>query len=311
MAQNSITGFIECTGECYTKLPKPYSKRKLNINSLEHLSYRIGFTISELEKVASRAESLYNFVNELKKSGGFREISKPHYRLKTIQHSIHKLLQEITISNSAHGGIKCKSSLTNAKIHCAQKFLLKLDLKNYFPNISHHAVFNMFHKKLGCSPPVASLLTRLTTVKKQVPQGGSTSTDIANIVFRDTDARLEGLAKKFGLNYTRYVDDICFSGKDIPEQFTRSAEQIIENSGFVLNSQKKLLLDGSMPKIITGLSVNRKKPNVPRNIRREVRKQTFILRKHKVPDLSEAEQNILEKRIKGKEAYIRYINKNK
>lgn len=292
-------------------MPKPYSKRKLNINSLKHLSYRIGFPISRLEKVASSAESLYKFVDEPKKSGGFREISKPHYRLKIIQSSIHKLLREIMVSDSVHGGIKGKSSLTNAKIHCDQKFLLKLDLKNYFPNISHYAVFNMFRNKLGCSPLVASLLTRLTTVKGQVPQGGPMSTDIANIVFRDTDVRLEGLAKKFELNYTRYVDDIGFSGKDIPEKFIRTAEHIIENSGFILNPQKTLLLGSSAPKIITGLSVNRKKPNVPRNIRKEVRKQSFILKKFKNKDLSEDEQNILEQRIKGKEAYILYINKNK
>jgi RNA-directed DNA polymerase len=105
--------------------------------------------------------------------------------------------------------------------------LLNLDLKNFFPSISHYKVYELFHKKLDCAPKVASLLTRLSTVKGQVPQGGPMSTDIANLVMRRTDRRLRKLAKKFNINYTRFVDDISFSGKDIPTRFVIIAKEII------------------------------------------------------------------------------------
>ncbi|MBW2470354.1 MAG: RNA-directed DNA polymerase [Deltaproteobacteria bacterium] len=185
-------------------MPDPYSKNKLDIKTLKHLSKRLGFPVSELQEIASCAESLYKFDKKPKKNGGFREISKPNFRLKRVQSAIHKLLREARISNSAHGGIKGRSNLTNAKVHCNQSLLLNMDLKNFFPSISHYKVFELFHKELGCSESVASLLTKLTTVKGQVPQGGPMSTDLANLVFRKTDLRLEGLAKKFGLNFTRY-----------------------------------------------------------------------------------------------------------
>jgi RNA-directed DNA polymerase len=290
-------------------LPKPYSKNKLDIKTLKHLSKRLGFTISVLQEIASCSKFLYKFDKEPKKNGGFREISKPHFRLKRVQSAIHKLLQEIRVSNSAHGGIKCRSNLTNAKVHCNQSLLLNLDLRNYFPSISHYRVFELFHKKLGCSESVASLLTKLTTVKGQVPQGSPMSTDLANLVFREIDLRLEGLTKQFGLNFTRYIDDLSFSGKDIPQKFIRLANQIIDQSGFVLNPEKEILSDHSMPKIVTGLSVNRKRPNVPRNVRREVRRQAYLFQKHDAPKLTEYDAYIRDQQISGKMSYINYINK--
>ena len=247
-------------------MPKPYSKTRLNLKSTKHLSLRLGIPEQELKSVSLKAESLYSFDKAPKKNGGFREISKPHPRLKKIQSSIHRLLLEVRVANSAHGGIKGRSNLTNAQVHCNKCFLLNLDFTTFFPNISHYRVFGLFHKELGCSPEVASLLTRLTTVKGQVPQGGSMSTDIANLVMRSTDKRLEGLSKEFGITYTRYVDDMSFSGNTIPENFIRLSKQIISQSEFTLNSDKEMIADAPKPKIVTGLSVSRKRPNVPRKI---------------------------------------------
>jgi RNA-directed DNA polymerase len=196
-------------------------------------------------------------------------------------------------------------------VHCNQKLLLNLDLKSFFPSISHYKVFELFHKKLGCSEPVASLLTKLSTIKGQVPQGGPMSTDLANLVFRDTDLRLEGLAKQFGINFTRYVDDLSFSGKDIPLNFINLAKQIIDQSGFVLNPEKEIFSDSSMPKVVTGLSVGRKRPNVPRHIRREVRKQAYLFQKYEAQILTEDEGFSRAQQIRGKISYINYINRKR
>jgi hypothetical protein len=70
--------------------------------------------VKELERIAEQAEHLYKFDKEPKKDGSFRDISKPSYRLKRIQSAIHHLLREIKVSESAHGGIKGRSNLTNA-----------------------------------------------------------------------------------------------------------------------------------------------------------------------------------------------------
>ncbi len=165
-------------------MPKPYSKKYLNLKSLEHLSHRLGFHLGELQRIAAKAESLYSFEKEPKKSGGFRDISKPHHTLKKIQKAIHRLLKEVKISDCAHGGISGRSNLTNAQRHCNQKWVLNLDFKSFFPSISNYQVNNLFLRELRCSPAVASLLTRLCTVRGQLPQGGCMSTDIANLVCR-------------------------------------------------------------------------------------------------------------------------------
>ena len=285
-----------------------FSKITLDLNTLDHLSHRLGFPLDELQKTASQAEDLYRFDKEPKKNGGFRIISKPHRRLKRIQKSIHDLLKEIVLPLSAHGGVKGRSNLTNAQLHCKQRFLLNLDLKNFFPNISHYKVFELFHRKLKCSPAVASLLTRLTTVKGQVPQGGPMSTDIANLVMRDTDQRLESLSAKYNINYTRFVDDISFSGKSLPDAFIAAAKEIISQSGFQLNADKESLKASSGAKQVTGLSVNRRKPNVPRDKRREVRKEAYVFGKYGRNQLEGSIYNERDQQIKGKLAYIDYIN---
>lgn len=135
------------------------------------------------------------------------------------------------------------------------------------------------------------------------------STNIANLVMRSTDKRLEGLSKEFGITYTRYVDDMSFSGNTIPENFIRLSKQIISQSGFTLNSDKEMMADAPKPKIVTGLSVSRKRPNVPRKIRREIRKEAYIFENFEAINMKEAERYRREQQIQGKTGYLCYINK--
>ena len=290
---------------------KYHSVEILDINSLKHLSLRLGFPKDILAKIASKAEHLYTFDKEPKKSGGFRKISKPHKKLKEIQSAIHRLLGEVSVSDCAHGGIKGRSNLTNAQPHCNQRFLLNLDLKNFFPSISHYKVYELFHRTLRCSSIVASLLTRLTTVNRQVPQGGPMSTGLVNLILRQTDRRLEKLAKQYNINYTRFVDDISFSGEFIPQKFKKTAKEIIQQSGFQLNPSKEALKDNSEQKLVTGLSVNRKRPNVPRSVRRQVRKEAHQFEKYNQGIMSASGRKKRDQQIKGKIAYINYINRNR
>ncbi|SPD74275.1 RNA-directed DNA polymerase (Retron-type reverse transcriptase) [uncultured Desulfobacterium sp.] len=291
-------------------MKKSKVKRTLNINSVKHLSYHLGFPPSEILQVASGAENLYNFKEAPKKSGGVREISIPRKRLKRIQTSIHTLLAKIAMPDCAHGGIKGRSNLTNAQPHCNKRFLLNLDLKNFYPSISHYMVYALFHKTLKCSSEVSSILTKLTTVKGQVPQGGSMSTDIANLVLRELDKRIGKLSTLYGITYTRYVDDISLSGNFIPDIFIRKIKQIVLQTGFQLKTEKEALRGPSEPKYVTGLSVNRKKPNVPRLTRREVRKEAYLFNRFPEKNLEDFLFTKKYQQIKGKLAYIDYIKQN-
>ena len=189
-------------------MPEFYFKRSLDIRDKKHLAYRLGASPEYLEELASRAESLYSFKLEEKKSGGYREISKPKRELKGIQKKIEKLLKEVKLHDSAHCGIREKSNLTNAVVHCGQKWVFSMDFTKFFPNISHHMVYHMFRDYMNCSPEVARLLTRLSTVKEAVPQGGPMSVAIANLVCLRLDDRLCNFAERFCLATTRGIATI-------------------------------------------------------------------------------------------------------
>lgn len=291
-------------------MPEPYSRSKLNLNTPQHLALRLGFPLNEILYVSEKVSSFYKFKQEPKKSGGFREISMPYPRLKKIQSAIHKLLTEISVSDAAHGSIKKRSNLTNAKVHCNTKQVINFDITNFFPNIPHYRVYNLFHRILGCSPPVASILTKLSTVNSQVPQGGPMSPDIANLVLRIADQEFLQIANKFNLKYTRYIDDMTFSGAIIPDCFIELVGKIISRNGLRLNKNKEQFMKNGMAQQVTGLNVNRKKPTVPRVVRREVMKENYVFTKFEANSLDEATRYSKSQKIKGRLAYIDYINKN-
>jgi hypothetical protein len=291
-------------------MPAPYSKPYLEIRTLKHLSYRLGISIRELEDVAASIDECYKMRKRRKKDGEFRILSVPIQQLKKIQGRIHQLLKEIIISDAAHCGIKTRSNLTNAKKHCGKQTLLNLDFKKFFDNISHHRVYHMFLHDMKCSPEVARLLTRLSTFNSGVPQGGRMSTDIANLVSGPLDRRLSGLAQKYNITYTRYCDDLSFSGQIIPVSFVKKVKEIIFQCGFKLKKEKEVICKKDRPQIVTGLLVNGESPRVPRSVRKKFKSEIYIFEKYEAHTLT---KNLYKRRvlqIEGKKAYLRYIEES-
>lgn len=288
-------------------MPKPYSKKHLSIRRLRDLSFRLNLPIKLLEKIAQNTEKYYKFRYKRKSNGKFREICIISRPLKDIQKAIHRLLREIYLPLSVHGGVKGKSNITNASVHCKKNFLLNLDLEKYFPSISHHRVYGLFRNELNCSPDVARLLTKLCTVKDKVPQGASMSTDIANLVFRKTDYRLDGLAKKLRLDNSRYIDDISFSGHDISQSYLNIIKSIIKDSGFKLNDEKEEVKGRHERQVITGLSIKYKMPRVPRKKKRQWRKEKHIFEKFELKTSSEEDRAKKMLQIDGRSNYINFI----
>lgn len=288
-------------------MPKPYSKKHLSIRRLRDLSFRLNLPIKLLEKIAQNTEKYYKFRYKRKPNGKFREICIISRPLKDIQKAIHRLLREIYLPLSVHGGVKGKSNITNASVHCKKNFLLNLDLEKYFPSISHHRVYGLFRNELNCSPDVARLLTKLCTVKDKVPQGASMSTDIANLVFRKTDYRLDGLAKKLRLDNSRYIDDISFSGHDISQSYLNIIKSIIKDSGFKLNDEKEEVKGRHERQVITGLSIKYKMPRVPRKKKRQWRKEKHIFEKFELKTSSEEDRAKKMLQIDGRSNYVNSI----
>lgn len=295
--------------ESLRKLSSKKKKNTLDIQTLKHLAYRLNISSEVLCKVAEIKDTQYRYWYKTKKKGNKRKISSPLPRLKRIQKSIQKLLNTIVLSNNAHGGIKGRSNFSNAEVHSKNTYVYSLDFKNFYPNISHHRVFHLFRHELNCSPVVSSLLTKLCTINGEVPQGGPMSTDIANLVCRDLDNRVENLSCKYNIKYTRYVDDMYFSGEYIPKAFRKKLKEIIGSSCFKLNDDKETLLGKHQSQLVTGLSINNKKPNVPRKIKRKWRQEKYFFEKYGAKELSIAEKVKMHDRLRGKFNYMEQIIK--
>jgi RNA-directed DNA polymerase len=179
------------------------------------------------------ADTVWHYVRYTipKSNGGKRTILAPKPELKAIQRKIlSALLERTTVSPMAHGFVKERSIITNAKQHVGREYVLRLDLKDFFPSITFKRVRGMFIS-LGYSFAVASVLALLCTEyhrepfdrdgtiyhvsigKRHLVQGAPTSPSLSNLIAYHLDYRLHGLATKRNFTYTRYADDLIFFGR--------------------------------------------------------------------------------------------------
>lgn len=228
-------------------------------------------------------EKLYiTFRIPKKKRGEFRTIDAPNPTLKGIQQCLNYIFQQIYIPNkSAVGFVPNRSIVDGAKVHTSQKFVYNIDLKDFFPSISSGRLYKRLQSKPFClNPQIASLVSDLCCYKNAenklvLPQGAPTSPTITNFICERLDRKLCKLARAYGLKYTRYADDITFSGmKNIFSEngkFCKSLRNIIENEEhFTINKDKSRLCHIGMRQEVTGLTVN-EKVNVSRKYVKQLR----------------------------------------
>jgi len=218
-------------------------------------------------------DTLYNTFEIPKKSGGKRIILAPNNSLKIIQRCLALLLQAgYQPTLSVNGFVPERSVVTNATIHANKKFVLNIDLENFFPNISYGRVQAVLQlKPLALQPTIAGYIAKLACYEGFLPQGAPTSPVLSNLICQRLDRRIEALVKSHKIFYTRYADDLTLSC-DEPFQngFLNHLDQIIQKEGFTLNMQKLRLQLRNSRQEVTGLTVN-DKVNVSRKYLREVR----------------------------------------
>lgn len=232
-----------------------------------------------------------------KKSGKDRIINAPAKGLKLIQQCLNEILQTYyQINDNACGFIPDRSIVYGAKLHTDKPFVLNIDLKDFFDTITFPRVkkvltlppFNLKGNKEPLAFIIASLCChpksvakvgengeKTTEIKQVLPQGAPTSPILTNIVCRNLDRHLAGLAKRFKANYSRYADDITFSAhKNIFQQdsvFMLELKRIIEDEqGLTINPEKTRVQSKRQRQEVTGLVVN-KKVNVSQRYVKQVR----------------------------------------
>lgn len=250
------------------------------IFELEHLSLLVGIKYEFLLKMVSGSSSFYRSFSIKKRSGGSRLIEAPYPSLLSCQDWIYKnILLGQTVHACAHGYVPGKSIFSNAKAHLNTQTLLKMDLKDFFPSVGIGWVVNFF-SSLGYAKNVSYFLAALCCNNGRLVQGASTSPYLTNILLRGLDERLLQLSTRYGLNYTRYADDLTFSGAYISTNFIDIIGSVVTDYGLVINDSKTRLLINKNKKIVTGLSVSGSKLRITRELRRSIKKDVFYIGKY-------------------------------
>jgi len=199
-----------------------------------------------------------------------RMIRPPKHDLKVIQRSINRnILSKIELVSNVHGGVKGKSNISNAKSHQGKKFILTTDLQEFYPGIKSARVYGFFLEQ-GYSNFMSSWLTKLTTWKNEIPQGAPTSPLLANLIFRNVDDSLLKLSSEHSLTYTRYVDDLTFSGPTDFRELIQTLLNVVQVDGFKIN-YRKTHYKGHQN--ITGIEVRNNYIDVPEKIKLKLKEE--------------------------------------
>jgi RNA-directed DNA polymerase len=233
---------------------------------------------------------------QLKKRGaGFRTIRAPLRPLKQAQLLIARLLYAFYEPRGCvYGYVDERNIQDNAEWHVAKRWVLRVDLKDFFPSIHFGRVWGLLRAKPFSLPAeVATVFAQLCTHLNELPQGSPASPVLSNLVCRGLDYALSALARQYRCKYTRYCDDLIFSTnrRGFPAglaEFHNSSEvtttrvgasllDAITKAGFEVNPAKVQLRSGSQRQMVTGLVTNAK-VNVPRKFVRDLRVILFIWR---------------------------------
>lgn len=260
------------------------------LKNTKDLSVHLGVSAAEIKKIWWFRSRMYSYFDISKSNGKKRIISAPDRRLKMIQ---RKIAESLTVvyrrRNPVHGFTLGRSVKSNAVTHLHRRYILNIDLKDFFPSITEKRVLGLL-QSIGVDQDVAKIIVRICCNQGHLPQGAPSSPIISNMICFRLDKSLMEFAKTHRLLYTRYADDITISSYQPPSavfEGTRplsgklelsylsdKLRQIINSNGFSLNPSKLHYADKNARRTVTGLKIN-EGLNVDRKYIRNIRATLF------------------------------------
>jgi len=259
-----------------------------------------GRTVGELQALAKTASSKYQ-QRDITKDGKVRPLLIPDDELMEIQRRTHReLLRTIPVNDCVHSAPK-RSILTNARAHLRHPFLSVFDIADCFPSITPNRVRAAL-MRVGFREDAAWLVTRLTTVNNELPQGAPTSPALLNIVFKDLDNKLASMARDRGLAFTRYYDDLCLSGGSRTPRLAHVVENVLRAHRLSIKVSKRHDWGPTEPHTVTKIMVNTSPSPLPEY----VNSVQGLINAHrsgvKVLDATEL------RRLRSQVAYVGFVN---
>jgi retron-type reverse transcriptase len=269
LAKHGLREAIKLAGKHYDQYRTPF------IHDTYQLAHVVGTYQKALFELSKNASHHYKRITLQKKNGGTRVIHAPDCFLKPLQTMIlHNILSKIDVSPYATAYIKGKQLADNAKPHTNHKYLLKMDITDFFGSITFLEVISAAFPSTMYPKQIGTMLTSLCCWEDVLPQGAPTSPTLSNIVMKRFDDILGDWCQKHGVTYTRYCDDLTFSANTPLYGVYRKAKAMLEKRGFEVNEKKTKFVTNASSQRVTGLTVN-EKVSIPKEYKRQLRQELY------------------------------------
>lgn len=238
----------------------------------------------DLFDLVKNCHNEYRPITLKKKNGKTRMIHAPHEELRRCQRIIlQEIAGKLPVSPYATAYVPGRRLADNASPHVGKRYLLKLDITDFFGSIRFDQVFSAaFHTKYF-PKQVGAMLTTLCCRMDVLPQGAPTSPALSNLVMRNFDNHMGQWCSRHGIAYTRYCDDMTFSSDRPLFPVYEKAKAMLEDMGFELNEKKTRFITNATRQSVTGLTVN-EKVSVSGEYKRRLRQEVYYALKFGLGD---------------------------
>ena len=268
----------------------------------------LGFSAKTLYGLSNNLEKHYHNVLIPKRDGSKRKLSVPDLILKSVQKSIaDNILAQYPVSSYAKAYKIGSNVQRNAQPHVGKKKILKLDIEGFFDHILYSQVKNIVFCEEKFAEPIRVLLTMLCYYKESLPQGAPTSPAITNIILYDFDETVGAFCSKKKIAYTRYCDDMTFSGDFDEREVIAFVKGELCKLGLFLKNRKTAVIPASKRQTVMGIVVN-KKLNITKDYKKKIRQEMHYIQKFGLDGhvsrckISDKQQYVLS--LRGRIAFV-------
>ena len=281
---------------------------------LKSIEKDLGFSAKTLYGLSNNIDKHYHKAFIPKSDGTKRKLSVPDLILKRVQRSIaENILAYYPISRFATAYKYGANVQKNAIYHVGKRKILKLDIQGFFDNIMYSRVKDVVFYKEKFSEPIRILLSMLCYYRDALPQGAPTSPAITNIIMYDFDEKIGNYCEQRGISFTRYCDDMTFSGDFNEKEIIDLVKSELKKLGLFLKNRKTAVITNSKRQTVTGIVVN-ERINLTKEYKKKIRQEMYYINKFGVDahlkKVGEKDKQKYLLSLKGRIAFVLQTVKN-
>jgi len=299
---NILTFFAKNSSKFFEEFEIPKANGETRV--LSRYFYQ-KFKTKELETLSSSdVSSKREEMNLKKKINGSWHLRQIHNKIN------NQILKQLDFPEFVHGFLPERSTITAVRPHVGKEWLIAYDIKDFFGSTTAKLVRKSLEKHYGFGNSAAWLLSKLVTCKNKLPQGAVSSPIASNVAFAPFDMAIGNLCNEYGIAYTRYADDLIFSGFNNEELKNIVLEEIpgLMAEEYKLNKKKTKIFGPNDIHYALGYIVNTK-VNVNRTARRNLEAAIYnFVYKKQIPVEHISNPMKYKRSLLGKASYMLKAN---